>query len=310
MQTQLTLSVVLLVLAPPVVFGGEGGGVVESVWFETSVTPPVYVVPKRLKEGEPLFRAGLRTLPESVLVMGALAVGSGELGLSAKQAGSLAPLVKDAYAKIGADPAFRETPSALPFCFATEKQTTGHYFLYRPEEMPDNPVAIVFLHGYGGNFQFYTWVLKEEFPDAVILAPSWGVSWGDGSPKYVQDMLADARRRTSVGLDKPWLVAISAGGRGGFSIYNKLPAEFSGYVCLASLPGTFAVKRLRPDLKILMLNGTDDGMVPIRLARKQAELARRAVPTLRSQEIEGNHFFLLSNREETFGAIREFMRSE
>ena len=59
-----------------------------------------------------------------------------------------------------------------------------------------------------------------------------------------------------------------------------------------------------------MINGTTDAMMPIGLARKQAERARQAVPTLLAKEVEGNHFFLLSKREETFGTIKEFMKDE
>jgi hypothetical protein len=57
-----------------------------------------------------------------------------------------------------------------------------------------------------------------------------------------------------------------------------------------------------------MLNGTADTMCPIDMARKQAELARQLVPTLRMIEIEGgDHFFVLGKRAETFGAIRDFI---
>ena len=310
MTKQIALSAVLVVFWPALTLAETGGGTVDSVRFATSVTPPVYFVPRALKKNEPLFRAGLERLPESLLVVGALVVGSGDLNLSTKQATDLSLLVTDAYTKIIPDPAFRNTPSALPFCFSTKRQTTGHYFLYRPEKIPDNPVCIVFLHGHGGNFQFYTWVLKEEFPDAIILAPSWGVSWARGSTTYLKDMFADAEHRVGVNLSKPWLMAISAGGRGGFLIYNQMPTGFSGYVCLASLPGLSEARQLHQDLKILMLNGTADAMVPIALARKHAEIARRAVPTLVTKEIEGSHFFLLSKREETFGAIRDFMKPE
>ena len=310
MNSQIAFSTVLLAFGAGLTLAGQGGAVVESVRFETSVTAPVYVVPKPLRHNEPLFRAGLENLPEVLLVVGALAVGSGDLTLSSKEAASLGPLVTEAYIKISSDAAFRATPSALPYCFAAKKHTTGHYFLYRPQKIPQSPTCIVFLHGYAGNFQFYMWVLKEAFPEAIILAPSWGVSWSEGSPTYLKDMLADARRRINVDLGKPWLMAISAGGHGGFSIYNRLPASFTGYVCLASLPGTSIVSRLRGDLKILMLNGTTDTMVPIALARKQVDLARQKLPTLSFKEIDGDHFFLLSKREETFRAIRQFMKEQ
>ena len=212
----------------------ETTGKVLSVHFETRATPPVFRVPASLKKNEAVFRAGLRTLPEGLLVIGALTVGSSELSLSDRQTASLTPLVTEAYASIAADPAFAGVPSALPYCFSTTRPTSGHYFLYRPETLPENPTCIVFLHGYGGNFQFYTWVLKEEFREAVILAPSWGVSWHRGSATYVEDMLADARRRVGVPLARPWLMAISAGGRGGFIIYNQKPDAFAGYISLAS----------------------------------------------------------------------------
>ncbi len=310
MNRPLTLAALLLLFCSSAAAGATTSPRVESIRFEASVTAPVYVVPRALRKNVPLFQAGLRTLPEGLLVVGALVVGGGELGLSPKQAADLSSLTTDVYTKISTDAAFRKTPSALPYCFSTKKQTEGHYFLYRPEKIAREPVCIVFLHGYGGNFQFYMWVLKEEFPEAIILAPSWGVSWANGSATYLKEMLADAERRLGIDLGKPWLMAISAGGRGGFRIYNETPTAFSGYVCLAAVPGASVVRDLRPDLKILMLNGTTDAMVPIAIARKQAEAAKRKLPTLRSQEIAGNHFFLLSQREKTFGTIRAFMKEE
>ena len=284
-------------------------GTVESVRFKSAVTPPACRIPDSLKQNEKLFRLGLQTLPEGLLVVGALVVGSGDLGLSANQSTNLTPLVSHAYSKIYADAAFSNAPSALPYCFSTTKPTSGHYFLYQPEKIPHDPTCIVFLHGYGGNFQFYTWVLKEEFPDAVILTPSWGISWHRGSTTYLKDMLADAERRTGVRLRKPWLMGISAGGRGGFLMYDQMSNVFQGYVCIANAPETDVARSLRSDLRVLMLNGTDDAMVPLRIARQQAQLAKRRVSTLRYQEIKGNHFFLLSDRKGTFGAIREFMKN-
>jgi predicted esterase len=283
-------------------------GTVQAIRFKTAVTPPACRLPDTFKKNEKLFRFGLQTLPEGLLVVGALTIGSSDLGLSANQSANLTPLVSDVYSKIYADAAFSNAPSALPYCFSTAKAKSGHYFLYRPDTIPEDPTGIVFLHGYGGNFQFYTWVLKQEFPDAVILTPSWGISWHRGSTTYLKDMFADAERRTGVRLRKPWLMGISAGGRGGFPIYNQMSTFFQGYVCIANAPETRVARSLRTDLRILMLNGTDDAMVPLRIARQQVQLAKRRVPTLRYQEIKGNHFFLLSDRKSTFGAIRAFMK--
>ena len=300
------LITTLTILVACAAYGAAG--TVESIRFKTAITPPACHIPDSLKRNEQLFRFGLQTLPEGILVVGALVVGGGDLGLSANQSSNLTPLVSEVYSKIYADAAFSNAPSALPYCFSTTKPTSGHYFMYRPDKIPENPMCIVFLHGYGGNFQFYTWVLKEEFPNAVILTPSWGISWHHGSASYLKDVLADAEPRTGVSLSKPWLMGISAGGRGGFLIYNQMSNVFQGYVCIANAPETSVARSLRTDLRILMLNGTDDGMVPLIIARQQMQLAKRRVPTLRYQEVKGNHFFLLSDRKSTFGAIREFMK--
>ncbi|MCA9063513.1 MAG: alpha/beta hydrolase [Planctomycetaceae bacterium] len=289
------------------VTANEPVSVVQSLEFRSAVTPPVYVVPPALKQHESLFRAGLQTLPEAFLVAGALSIGSRDLRLTEEQSASLTPLMTDVYNRIIADPAFRGVPSALPWCFDSRKHDAGHYFLYHPAAIPEKPRCIVFLHGYGGNFQFYTWVLKEEFPDAVILAPSWGVSWATGSPIYLQNMMQDAEMRIGRKLPKPWLMAISGGGNNGFRLYNHQPENYEGYVCLAAAPDQVVARQLRPQLQILMLNGSTDRMIPAAIARRQAALAQQRVPSLRFTEIPGDHFFLLSQREPTFGAIRQFM---
>ncbi len=295
----------ILIMWSPLVMALDTNGTVSSLFFRTSISPPVYPIPPNLKPNEPLFRMGLQSLPEGALVTGALLLGGEQLGLTANESTNLNALLTTTYSQIDTDPAFAKVASALPFCFASQRQTNGHYFLYRPNALPKAPECIVFLHGYGGNFQFYTWVLKEAFPQAVILAPSWGVSWNRGSPAYLKDMLADAEGRLGIPLKRPWLMAISAGGRGGFLLYNQQPDLFQGYVCLASVPEYPTA--LRKDLRVLMINGTRDPMVPIEIARRQAGLAKRNVTSLSYKEIESDHFFILSRRAETFKEIRNFM---
>ena len=281
---------------------------IESITFETRVTPPATRLPDALRGYEATFRTGLANLPESLLVTGGLSMGGSAMGLSTNQATKLLPLVSDAYAKIAVDPAFTNVPSALPYCFSPTKPKIGHYFLYRPDEIPKDPECIVFLHGYAGNFQFYPWVLKEAFPKTVILAPSWSISWHDGSARYVEDALADAEQRLGVKLTTPWLIGLSAGGRVGFKVYQRMADRFAGFVCLVNAPETAVARSLRRDLKILMINGTEDELVPIEIARRQAALAKQRLPTLKFRELEGGHFLILAHREETFGTIREFMQ--
>jgi len=172
--------------------------------------------------------------------------------------------------------------------------------------VPKKPKTIVFLHGFGGNLMLYTWLLKEEFPNALILAPSWGASWYNGSMSYIEDMLRNAERRTGAIINSPLLVGISAAGPAGFRIYNANPTAFCGYVCLASAPNSASITNLLKSLRILMINGTTDDMAPIAEVRSRAALARTCVPSLETKELPADHFFLLTRRAETCALIRNF----
>jgi len=149
--------------------------------------------------------------------------------------------------------------------------------------------------------------MRNAFPEAVILLPSWGLSWVGGEPEYLRDMLADAEARLKVPLQGPWLMGISAGGRGGFPIYNAMDERFQGFVCIANAPTKADANRLERDLRILMINGTKDAMVPEEIARKHARLVKARVPVFRYRTIDADHFFLLEKPVESTKLIRTFM---
>jgi predicted esterase len=285
----------------------NAAGRVDSFYFKTTVPPPAVVFPADWKVQEAAFRLALQTLPENVLVSQTLNVGGGALGLSSDDSTNLTALLDTTYSRIKEDSSFANLPSALPFCFSAEKQTNGHYFVYRPDHLGPEPLVVVFLHGYGGNLQFYLWALKESMPDAIIVCPSWNVSWYGGSPKYLSEAIHDMQSRLSVKSSNQWLMGISAGGRAGFVIYPQLASDFRGYISLASAPESATIGRLKKTSRILMINGTEDPMVPINFAREQAQLARRQVWGLKFEELDSNHFFLLSQRTNTFQIVRKFI---
>lgn len=300
-----SLALVAILLVEAVAFASDG--IVTSVYFTTRITPPATAVPAALKSNEQVFYAGLQYLPESVLVLGALAVGGRELGLSEKESRSLSPLATDAYTAIAKDSSFVGVPSALSYCFSTAKPTNGHYFLYKPTNLTNQSRCIVFLHGYGGNFQFYIWALKEQFPDVLILAPSWGMSWAKGDGAYLQGMLADAEIRSGLHIRDPWLIGLSAGGYGGFSIYAADPGRYKGFISLAGVPAPGTAARLNDQMRIMMMVGLTDEMLPIAKARQYARDIKSRVPEFGYHEVHGDHFFFLGDRKVVSSTIRGFM---
>lgn len=299
-------GILFVIMCRTLCLAGEAVSV-ESIFFPTRFPPPAFQVPPAWKEHWNWMEQMLKVSPEGVSVQGALSMGSRELGLTPEQGNELSQLMTKVYQEIAKDPAFSETPSALSYSYATTQQRQGHYFLIVPPNPGPQTKTVIFLHGFGGNFLFYPWVLKRAFPEAVILCPTWSISWVGGSDAYLQDLVRDAQKRTGVRIQKPWLLGLSAGGRGGFPLYNQHPDRYQGFICIANAPTDQVIAQLKPDLNMLMLNGTEDKMVPVNIARKQAAKTKRKVPGFQYQELKGNHFFLLTQEQETIQALRQFM---
>ena len=300
--------IVLALLAQTLSAASEkSSNAIESHTFETPIRPPALQVPKIYQRYESILQNLLQTQSEGDLVVHALNLGWKTAGLNQVQADSLWTATTNAYRSIRSHEAYADLPSALSRSWSTLRPVAGHYFLHRPAKVHAGTQVIVFLHGFGGNFQFYIWALAQEFPDSVILTPTWGISWANGRARYLKDMLADAETRLDAKIDRPWLMAVSAGGRAGFRIYNQMHDRFLGYIALASAPESTAARSLRKDLRILMLNGRNDRMVPLATARNQAALARRRARGLQFKEIDGDHFFMLNRRREAFAMVKSFM---
>jgi hypothetical protein len=286
---------------------GPVGGTVESCNFPTQSLPPAFRPPKQFAEGYKLFKAGGALVPEDVTVKAVILAGNSRLGLTTEQTKRLSADMDRVYSRISADALFKNVPSALPYCLADTRPAQGHYFAYYPPKVADDTPVIVFLHGFGGNFLFYAHLLKEEFPDAVILLPSWGASWHDGTLQYLDDLYADVKRRKSLTVRRPCLMAISAGGPAGFRLYNQRPDGFSCCVAIASAPSQAIVPQLKSDLKILMVNGKQDSRFPLAAVQSITTQLAQRLPHFRLHVLDGDHFFLLAKREETFRVIKEFL---
>jgi pimeloyl-ACP methyl ester carboxylesterase len=285
-------------------------GKVVSCTFSTKSLPPPFRVPKKYADGYKLFRATGALLPEAVTIKGVVLMGQGRVGLSTKEVKGLYAGLDKVYGSISSDPLFKGVNSVLPFCLADTPPSQGHYFAYYPDKASAESPVIVFLHGFGGNFLFYTYLLKEEFPDAVILLPSWGASWYDGTMQYLNDMYSDVKRRESLAIRAPCLMAISAGGPGGFRLYNEAPRRFSCLVSLAAAPSSRVLPTLKPELKVLMVNGKHDSGLPISVVQSVADRLAERLARFQFHIVDSDHYFLLTKRQETFRVIKAFVAKE
>jgi predicted esterase len=285
-------------------------GSVSSVHFKTNAELPILQVAPELQPVGELLLRGVDHLSEGPLLVAVVTLGQRQFNLTPPQVGTLTRNFKQVYGKIATDPAFAGVPSAIPQALSQDPQRPGHYFLYRPAVVDADTPTIVFLHGFGGNFQFYTWLLKEHFPDHVIIAPSYGIAWTPtrDARAYLDEVLIDATPHVGVKPHKnPWLIALSAGGPAGFAFYNESPSRFQGLIALATCPAPAQVPELRHDLKVLMLNGTSDDRFPIARVREIVRPIAARSTGWQNRELESDHFFLLTEADATFAAVADFM---
>ncbi|WP_269540224.1 alpha/beta fold hydrolase [Cerasicoccus fimbriatus] len=285
-------------------------GKVESHYFPTQEALPVFEPPPSMAREYALFQKTLPFLSEGLVVLSVISFGSQETNVSPQQQQALMAGFNDVYLRIAQDEVMRGVPHSLGYSYQSVTPTQGHYYAYFPDEVTPDTRSIVFLHGFGGNFLYYTWLLKEEFPDAIILLPTYTYSWFDGSLDYLREVEADfVERYPDVKLNKPWLFALSAGGPAGFRIYNAAPEDFAGFVCLASAPLGLRADDFRSDLNIYMLNGATDDRIDIKDVRKMVGQFQKRIPSLQYEEVPGDHFFMLTNREDCFSRIKAYMDS-
>lgn len=280
---------------------------VESVFFSTKEVLPVFEPPPSMSREYALFQASLPYLAEGIVVLTVISFGNQATDLSAEKQQSLLTEFKDVYRAISLDEAMRGIPHTLAYSYTSVTPTRGHYYACIPDEINEETRSIVFLHGFGGNFLYYTWLLKSEYPDAIILLPTYTYSWFDGSLSYVEEVITNFEGRHNLQLKHPWLFALSAGGPAGFRIYNEAPEKFTGLVCLASGPLGLTAKDFHPDLNIYMLNGNRDDRIDIEDIRELVGEFQDQLPSLRYQELPSDHFFMLTEREECFELVNDYM---
>ena len=193
---------------------------------------------------------------------------------------------------------FKGQKSALGYCFTTTKPTKGLASIYVPKLVSEHTPTILFLHGFGGSFQFYQYFLVQLFPDHIIVCPAFGISTGNINSVYLQECLSETRRKLGFTntSHKPILMGISAGGLGGFRELARAPEKYSKFICLAAYPP--APVRFSGPIRILA--GANEEFVRNGTLTRQFVALKRMSPNSLANTIPGgDHFFLLTHERLT-----------
>jgi predicted esterase len=243
-----------------------------------------------------------------------------------RQAGPLINDTREIYQELEADADFHALGSVMPDAYNEIwglPFDRGHYFLYVPRSLDRTKpaTALVFLHGSGGNFKSYTWLLSKiaDEQGVVIVSVSGGLgNWkAPRAPQMVVEALDDAAKVVALDMSRIHLAGLSNGGLG---VTRTLISPYANRFCSVILfspvcddqavnSATFAENcRGKP---VLVISGELDDRVPITYVRQCRDAMRRVgVHVQLSVYPEANHFLMFSHRERWREEVSEWLKGK
>ncbi len=241
-----------------------------------------------------------------------------------KQRKELSAMTDRMYAEMAADADFTAVGSALPsiyreLCF--EDFRNGHYFHYIPAGVNrSKPTpALVFLHGSGGNFKAYVWLLSKLADELgiTVIAPSFGMgNWEKrGGYETITRAIADAGKHAAIDPDQIHLMGLSNGGKGICLAESTAGPKFRSLIFLSAVfhsrikPAKLAA-RLLPR-HVLILSGGSDERAPWEYVSDYAEKLKAGGLDVTSHGFESeDHFLFFRQRTEVLNLVAKWIYAE
>lgn len=245
------------------------------------------------------------------LKFGTFVMGSADSHLAKSGTGRLRELVLNIYHEADQDPAFRESSSALGFCY--EDMLLGerdllHFYQYVPRQLGrEHYPVLIFLHGSLGNFKGYTWVLRR-FADQTgiaIIAPTFGAGdWRkDRHGAVLRQVLEYAATQPELDARRPYLGGISNGGMGVTRALVRGGAPWAGVVLISPVIEQKIIQKAEfiqhaRGLPILIIHGEVDDRIPAPIIRQLAQEMRGNGAAVTESYYPGEDHFLLFSQPE------------
>jgi pimeloyl-ACP methyl ester carboxylesterase len=272
-----------------------------GVWIVVTAVARVISVPTRGAFFVTSLPSGQRSVLSSLLPEGDGAVlAAGMLG--AKDGGeALMPVLREAYRRMGSEVGMPETPAIRTY-LGLQSARAFDAIIATPEGPSAPTRAIVFLHGFSGNFDVYCWHLSlaARRAHALVVCPSLGPVgdwWTKRGLTVVQKTIQYVTDRH---IEHVYLAGLSNGAAGAAVLAPQLPG-LDGLILISGAART----EPPPDVPLLVIQGERDGMMPASLAR---DYVSRAWSPHTYVSIDGGHFVFLSHTREVTEAITQWLR--
>jgi len=165
--------------------------------------------------------------------------------------------------------------------------------------------AIIYLHGYGGNFTVQCWLIaKPGFSiNALTVCPSTGVNgqwWTSEGQAILQETLNYVHQR---GIQQIYLAGLSNGAISASRLADQLKNEIAGLILISGADSNAVIT----ELPSLVIQGQNDERIPVSMIEHYVSVAgSRATYHV----FEGEHFLLLKQADQVQPVIANWLMQQ
>jgi fermentation-respiration switch protein FrsA (DUF1100 family) len=215
---------------------------------------------------------------------------------------SLKAVLHAAYARMDRTLGHPATPAIATY-LGFQSPRAFDTIIIEPDGASPPETAVLFLHGFAGNFDVYCWhlALAAKATHTLVVCPSVGPLgdwWRPHGLLTVRRTIAYLHDR---GIAHIHLAGISNGARGAATLAPLVASEIEGLILISGASPESAP----PEVPLLVIQGERDGMMPAELSRSYLS---RAVARRTYVPLPGGHFVFLSRTEEATRAISAWLK--
>jgi hypothetical protein len=165
--------------------------------------------------------------------------------------------------------------------------------------------AILYLHGFGGNFTLQCWLIGEagEQVGALTFCPSTdpnGEWWNEQGIAILEESLSYLHQR---GFQRIYLAGLSNGGIGSSRLAGRFKNDLAGLILISGVDPNAAIT----GLPILIIQGKNDQRIPAAVAEQYAALS---APNSTYRLFDGDHFILLKEADQVQASIADWITQQ
>jgi pimeloyl-ACP methyl ester carboxylesterase len=226
------------------------------------------------------------------------------LGLSPREHDGLMPALHAAYAAMHEAKATTSSPFLGTYLGLQHPGTFDTVVIEPPGHVPAR-TAVVFLHGFTGNFTVQGWLVSRAVAKigAVTVCPSvgWrGDWWTQDGELTVCNTLNYLHAR---GVKRVYLAGLSNGAVGTCRLASRFVSDLAGLILISGADP----QALDAGLPILLLQGKTDERMPASLA---IQSARQSGHRATYREFDGDHLLLAKCATEVQEVLAEWLRQQ